>query len=112
MKFDLDYILKTIANISALPVRLYKEEKMIKYYSIISFPVDPIKLYEKDILKSDKSIYIYNAPHFFFYGAIKYKAIKVSISITLHTSFFMERLNIKIMKLLLDLLVLILKRIT
>lgn len=79
MKFDLDYILKTIANISALPVRLYKNEKMIKYYSIISFPVDPVKLYEKDILKSDKSIYIYNAPHFFFYGAIKYQNYEIII---------------------------------
>lgn len=79
IKENFDYILNSIANISALPIRLYENNKMINYYSIISFPIDPISLYEEEILKINQNIYCYHAPHFFFYGLVNVKNYKIII---------------------------------
>ncbi len=91
-KEDFDYILNSIANISALPIRLYHKNKMINYYSIIDFPLDPIKIYEKDILKLKGNVATFSAPYFFFYGLIKVNEYKIVIG---PTSISLREDNIK-----------------
>ena len=91
-KEDFDYILNSIANISALPIRLYHKNKMVNYYSIIDFPLDPIKIYEKDILKLKGNVATFSAPYFFFYGLIKVNEYKIVIG---PTSISLREDNIK-----------------
>ncbi len=91
-KEDFDYILSSIANISALPIRLYKKGKMIDYYSVIKFPLDPASLYEKEILNIEDKVSIFDAPHLFFYGYIKCKDYQIIVG---PTSYHLTESNIK-----------------
>lgn len=81
-KEDFDYFLTSIANISAIPIRLYKNNKIIEIYSIINFDIDPVKLYESNLLEVNEKIYCFNASHFFYYGLITVSNYKIIIGPT------------------------------
>lgn len=61
---DINYICDSISNISAIPVRIYKNGKLISIYSIVNFPIDPMIHYEKEILKHKENIFAFAAPYF------------------------------------------------
>ena len=74
---DLEYICDSISNISGIPVRLYCDKRIIKTFSIINLPIDPIQLYEEEILDHQESIYTYSAPYFYYYGLINFKNYQI-----------------------------------
>lgn len=39
---DLSYICKAMGNMTGIPVRVYKEDQQIIYYSLVDLPADPI----------------------------------------------------------------------
>ena len=41
---DLEYLCTNLANLSGIPVRLFKDDKQIYYYSMIKFIKDPFEL--------------------------------------------------------------------
>ncbi len=91
-KEDFDYILSSIANMSVIPIRLYKKDKIVNEYSIVKFPLDPAKLYLDEILNLQDTIAIFNAPHFFFYGVVRTHGYAIVIG---PTSFRLSETNIK-----------------
>ena len=74
---DINYICDSISNISAIPVRIYKNGKLINIYSIVNFPIDPMILYEKEILKHKENIFAFAAPYFYYYGIINYQNYQI-----------------------------------
>lgn len=46
---DLKYLCSVIGNLAGIPIRLYQNEKLIFYHSIVDLPVDPISLYHKEL---------------------------------------------------------------
>lgn len=91
-KEDFDYILSSVANMSAIPIRLYKKDKLINEYSIVKFPLDPATLYLDKILNLQDTIAIFKAPHFFFYGVVRTHGYEIVIG---PTSYQLSETNIK-----------------
>lgn len=85
MKYDdLTYICSTIANLSGIPIRIYKEEKLQYMQSFVSFPKDPIDLYLKEIFNLKENLTYYLSPEFHYYGIVNSKEYTVVIGPSRH----------------------------
>ncbi len=82
MEIDLIYLCKTVGNLSGIPVRIYENEKMIFYYSLVNLPKDPIIIYEDEIFKITDHIGYFATEHFYYYGIINYGKNKIVIGPT------------------------------
>ena len=91
-KDDFEYILSSIANMSAIPIRLYKKDKMVNTFSVVKFPLDPVALYIDKILSLKDTISIFNAPHFFFYGTVRTQGYQIVLG---PTSYRLSETNVK-----------------
>lgn len=67
---DYDYISENLSEISRIPIRLYKNNELVKFYSPISFSVDPAVLYIEQLLDIQKHISYYITPFYEYYGII------------------------------------------
>lgn len=74
---DIKYICETTSNLAGIPIRIYKNNNIIYFHSIVYFPKDPILPYEKDILAIDSHLGYYITPRFYYYGIVKSKDIKI-----------------------------------
>ena len=75
---DVQYLCTTIGNLAGIPIRIYKNNKQIFYYSIVNLPKDPIVPYEDKILIIPDHIGYFITPRFHYYGVVnsgKYKIV-------------------------------------
>ena len=82
MKIDLVYLCQTVGNLCGIPVRIYENEKMIFYYSLVNLPKDPIIIYEDEIFKITDHIGYFVTEHFYYYGIVNYGKNKIVIGPT------------------------------
>lgn len=79
---DLQYICTVIGNLSGIPIRLYKNNELIFYHSLVNLPKDPISLYKDEIFSNDYNISYYITPTFDYYGIVNFPGNKIIIGPT------------------------------
>lgn len=67
---DIEYLCTTIGNLAGIPIRIYKGNKQIFYYSVVNLPKDPIIPHESKILKFSDHIGYFITPRFHYYGIV------------------------------------------
>lgn len=75
---DVEYLCATIGNLAGIPIRIYRGDKQIFYYSVVDLPKDPIVPYSDKILKIPDRIGYFITPRFHYYGIVnsgKYKIV-------------------------------------
>lgn len=82
MEIDLIYLCKTVGNLSGIPIRIYNDNKMTFYYSLVDLPKDPIIIYENEIFKITDHIGYFATEHFYYYGIVNYGKNKIVIGPT------------------------------
>lgn len=76
---DLQYLCSVIGSLAGIPIRLYKDEKLIFYHSMVELPVDPIALYQKELFEITSNVGYFVTPTFYYYGLINSKEYKIII---------------------------------
>lgn len=79
---DLQYICTVIGNLSGIPIRLYKDNELVFYHSIVNLPKDPIVLYKDEIFKTTYHLGYYITPYFDYYGIVNFSDNKIVIGPT------------------------------
>ncbi len=74
---DLEYICNVIGNLAGIPIRIYKDNNMIFYYSIVKLIKDPIIPFEEDIIKINDHIGYFITPRFLYYGIVNSNEYKI-----------------------------------
>ena len=69
---DLEYLCTNLANLSAIPVRLFEGEKQIFYSSIVDLAIDPFLPYKKEVFAIANHVGYFIAPHDWFYGVVNF----------------------------------------
>lgn len=72
-QIDYDYISENVSELSRIPLRLYKNNELVKFYTPISFPIDPANLYKEQLLSIEKRISYYITPFYEYYGVIQHQ---------------------------------------
>ena len=69
----IDIIAENISELSRIPIRLYKNKELNKFYIPISFMVDPASIYIEKLLSIEKSISYYITPFYQYYGIVQHQ---------------------------------------
>lgn len=78
-KEDLVYLCTIVGNLSGIPVRLYKEDRLSFYHSIVTLPADPILLDHNEISVPNDHIRFYVTSNFFYYGEVVGGAYRIVV---------------------------------
>ena len=81
-KDNLEYLCVNIGNISGVPVRVYKDNQRIFYYSITHFFKDPFELDKEKALSLKETITYYQSSFYYYYGIINYQNLKIVVGPT------------------------------
>lgn len=85
-KDDLIYLSKALGDLTGIPVRLFKDGKMIFFHSLVPLCKDPFALYEEEILAVSKHIGYFITPSFGYYGILNSGKFKIVIGPTRQVS--------------------------
>ena len=69
-KIDLEYICRSIGNLSGIPIRIYKDHTLAYYYSVADLPADPIAPYIDKVLQIEEHVGYFTTPYFNYYGIV------------------------------------------
>lgn len=90
---DLEYICSVIGNLASVPIRIYKDERLTYYYSLMEFVKDPIEPYLKSVLKISEHIGYFVTPFFHYYGVVNSNEFKIVLGPTRQNEVSKENLN-------------------
>ncbi len=76
---DYEYMALTLANLSGIPVRLYRDRKFTGLYHSSKFKPDLAILEEPNIFKNTASVSYYMTEEFLFYGLFRVKNEDISM---------------------------------
>ncbi len=76
---DYEYMALTLANLSSIPVRLYRDGKFARLFHSSKFKPDLAILEEPNIFKNNASVSYYMTEEFLFYGLFRMKNEAVSM---------------------------------
>ncbi len=79
---DIEYICSAMGNLSGIPIRLYENEDLIFYHSLVNLPKDPMDLYLKDIFNIQNNLGYFITPYFDYYGVVNFFPYKIVIGPT------------------------------
>ena len=82
MTFDFDYICRTMGNLSGIPVRLYTGKKEEIFYSMVRLPIDPMVVYQEEILAISDPISYFATKKLNYYGIFNIEDKKIIIGPT------------------------------
>lgn len=82
---DIEYLCHTICNMAGVPIRIYKNQEQLYYYSRISLPKDPIILVLDMILSIKKNVGYYISEDFYYYGFVNYNDYTLILGPSRHT---------------------------
>lgn len=72
-EIDLEYLCTVIGNMAGVPIRIYTNEKLSFFHSLVQLPKDPLLLYENDILKIKDAVSYYITSDFDYYGISRHE---------------------------------------
>lgn len=67
---DMEYLCTVIGNLSGVPIRLYRGDEQIFYYSIAQLPKDPMSVYKDQIWAVTDHVGYFVTNHFHYYGIV------------------------------------------
>lgn len=79
---DYSYLCTVIGNLSGIPIRAYKEQKLILFHSIVSLPKDPLIPYLDRAFSIDANVGYFITPSFDYYGVVSAPPYRVIIGPT------------------------------
>lgn len=82
---DYNYLCTVIGNMSGIPIRLYKDNRLLFYHALVNLPRDPIAAVEEDILSVRTNIGYYITPCFHYYGIVGDGEYKIVIGPSVQT---------------------------
>ena len=90
---DLEYICSVMGNLASVPIRIYKDCKLVYYYSLIEFVKDPITPYLNNVLEVTGHIGYFTTPIFHYYGIVNSGEFKIVLGPTRQGEASKESLN-------------------
>jgi len=82
---DLVYLCTVIGNLSGVPIRLFQNDNLEFYYSLVRIPKDPMEIYRQDIWKIKSNVGYFVTKNFSYYGIINSDNTKIVIGPTCQT---------------------------
>lgn len=82
---DLVYLCTVIGNLSGVPIRLFRDDKLEFYYSLVNIPKDPMEIHRQDIWKIKSNVGYFVTKSFSYYGIINSGGTKIVIGPTRQT---------------------------
>lgn len=79
------YLAKTIGNLSGIPIRVYKNDKLILFHSAISIPKDPVYIYLSNIFAIKGNIGYFITKDLHAFGLVKHEETRIIIGPTIET---------------------------
>ncbi len=76
---DYAYLAQSLANMSAIPVRLYRGEQLIGSYRSGSFQPDPVLSCLEEILRGSGSVSYHMTPEYLIYGLVRVKGSSLAM---------------------------------
>lgn len=76
---DYPYLCSTIGGLAGIPVRVYKHNQQIFYYSTVLLPTDPLTAFKSEVLSVSSHIGYFITPHFHYYGIVNSDDYKIVI---------------------------------
>ncbi len=76
---DYAYLAQSLANMSAIPVRLYRGEQLIGSYRSGSFQPDPVLSCLGEILRGSCSVSYHMTPEYLIYGLVRVKGTPLAM---------------------------------
>ena len=67
---DLKYICTVIGNLSGIPIRVYRGDRLLFYYDIVRLPRDPMTVYRDEIRAVTAHVGYFCTQHFNYYGVV------------------------------------------
>ena len=79
---DLEYLCTNLANLSGIPVRLFKNDKQIYYYSMIKFIKDPFELDKAKAFALKDNVTYFQDDYYYYYGIINFTNHRIVVGPT------------------------------
>ncbi len=79
---DIRYLCTTIGNLSGVPVRIFKDNELVFYYSQAELPRDPMTVYRDEIFAVHDHVGYISTRHFHYYGIVNSGENKIVIGPT------------------------------
>ena len=70
MRIDFDYLCRITANLSGIPVRVYKGEELLSFHSPVTLIRDPMLLCKEQLWDIRDHVGYYLTEHFYYYGVL------------------------------------------
>lgn len=67
---DINYLCRAIGSLSGVPIRVYRDEELVFYHSLVYLPKDPAALNLLDICRIQSHVGYFVTEHFYYYGVI------------------------------------------
>ena len=81
---DLQYVCRTIGDLSGIPIRLYQDAELKYYYSVVHLPRDPILADHDAIWEVKEHVGYFMTEEFSFYGVVNSGKTKIIVGPTGH----------------------------
>lgn len=82
---DLSYLCTVIGNLSGVPIRLYGNQALEFYHSLVQLPKDPMDIYRQDIFAVRSHVGYFVTENFSYYGIVNSGPVKIVIGPTRQT---------------------------
>lgn len=90
---DYNYLANRIGDLTGMPIRIYLNNELCYYYSIVTLPQDPMKPYLKEILNIDNHIGYYVTNLFHYYGIVNASPYKIVIGPSMRSKNTLQELK-------------------
>ncbi len=70
MRIDYEYLCRITANLSGIPVRVYRAEEVIAFHSPVTLPRDPMLLCKDQLWSIREQVGYCLTEHFYYYGIL------------------------------------------
>ncbi len=82
MPFDFDYLCRITANLSGIPVRVYRGEELLSFHSPIALIRDPMLLRKEQLWRVPDHVGYFMTEHFYNYGILRSGEIRFIVGPT------------------------------
>lgn len=76
---DYAYLCSTIGGLAGIPVRVFNKDEQVFFYSMVTFPTDPLNAYKDEVLSVSSHIGYFITPQFHYYGIVNSGDYKIVI---------------------------------
>lgn len=82
MRIDYEYLCRITANLSGIPVRVYRAEERIAFHSLVTLPRDPMLLCRDQLWSIREHVGYCLTEHFYYYGILTFGEIRFIVGPT------------------------------